>query len=136
MDWLYNISMYCRLENHLTLNNRLVINKKISNILNQLHFNKKNIIFNYKTSFFHPCILSPSQYEALDFNNEPLNNVFSKLICEETHNHQQPLMSSHLSQRAGKRQSEQPFIPLSSLGFIHLFLFFPRSLSLLLTFPP
>lgn len=80
-------------------------------------------MFNYKTSIFHPCIPSPAQYKALDFNNEPLNNVFSKLICEETHNHQQPLMSSHLSQRAGKRHNEQPFIPLFSLSFLNLFLF-------------
>ena len=61
-----------------------------------------------KTSIFYFWIFSPSQYKALHFNNDPLNNVFCKLICEETHNHQQPLMSSHFSQRAGKRQSEQP----------------------------
>ena len=48
--------------------------------------------------------------------------MFSKLICEETHNHQQPLMSSHLSQRAEKTRSEQPFIPPFSLRLTHLFL--------------
>lgn len=69
----------------------------------------RNITLNQKAAYLH--IHSPSQYKASDYNNEPLNNVFSKLICEETHNLQQPLMSSHSSQRAWKRQKEEPFIP-------------------------